>query len=111
MCYYVVAEGKRHDPGMLRMSGLLDELQVYSISPVGQSLCMYGDPAYPLRVHLQAPYQHAHLTAEEEDFNSSVSAVRTALEWVFGDIITYFAFLDYKRNLKMWCKHHCNITM
>ena len=92
-----LTEGKRHDAGMLRMSGLLDQLQQFSHSPAGQPLCIYGDPAYPLRIHLQAPYKAAHLTQDQEAFNSSMSDVRSAVEWVFGDILSYFAFLDFKR--------------
>ena len=46
-------EGRRHDSGMLAMSGLLEELETYSFSPTGQPLSIYGDPAYPHRVHLQ----------------------------------------------------------
>ena len=30
-----------------------------------------------------------------------MSRVRTAVEWVFGDILEYFSFLDFKRNLKV----------
>lgn len=94
-------EGRRHDAGMLRMSGLLTELNRHAHSPTGRPLCIYGDPAYPLRIHLQAPYRNAQITAEQQIFNSSMSTVRTAVEWVFGDISTYFALLDFKRNLKI----------
>ena len=66
-----------------------------------QPLCIYGDLEYPLRFHLQAPYRVAHLMADQEGFNSSMSKVRSAVEWVFGDILSYFAFLDFKKNLKM----------
>ena len=96
-----LTEGKRHDAGMLRMSGLMDALQQFSHSPAGQPLCIYGDPAYPLRIHLQASYKAAHLTQDQEAFNSSMSDVRSAVEWVFGDILSYFAFLDFKKNLKI----------
>ena len=34
-------------------------------------------------------------------FNQSMSQVRIAVEWVFGDIINYFKFLDFKKNLKI----------
>lgn len=108
MCYYLLEtvsfslpEGRRHYAGMLRMSGLLTELNHHAYSPTGQPLCIYGDPAYPLRINLQAPYRSAQLTAEEQNFNSSMSTVRTAVEWVFGDIATYFALLDFKKNLKI----------
>ena len=49
-------EGRRHDSGMLAMSGLLPQLEQMSSSPTGQSMCIYGDPAYPHRIHLQCPY-------------------------------------------------------
>ena len=30
-----------------------------------------------------------------------MSSVQIAVEWVFGDILTYFSFLDLKKNLKI----------
>ena len=83
------------------MSGLLEALERHSNKPNGDPLCIYGDPAYPLRRHLLAPYQHPNLTPEEVDFNQSMSSVRVAVEWVFGDITTYYKFIDFKRNLKI----------
>ena len=47
-------EGKKHDAAMLKDSGLLDDLERNAFSPVtGEAMCIYGDPAYPLRLHLQ----------------------------------------------------------
>ena len=86
---------------MLRLSGLLGQLEQYSFDQAGNPLCIYGDPAYPLRIHLQAPFRAGHLTADEEAFNSSMSKVRSSVEWVFNDITSYFAFLDFKKNLKI----------
>ena len=86
---------------MLADSGLLADLQQYAFSPTGRPMCLYGDPAYPLRVHLQAPFRNAHLTQPMQDFNTSMSAVRTSVEWLFGDIINYFKFMDFKKNLKI----------
>ena len=83
------------------MSGLLEALEWHSNKPNGDPLCIYGDPAYPLRRHLLAPYQHLNLTPEQIDFNQSMSSVQVAVEWVFGDITTYYKFLDFKRNLKI----------
>ena len=36
-----------------------------------------------------------------EEFNKSMSAVRVLVEWIFGDIINYFKFVDFKNNLKI----------
>ena len=30
-----------------------------------------------------------------------MSRVRASVEWVFGDIINYFAFMDFKKDLKI----------
>lgn len=86
---------------MLKMSGLLEQLPVYSLRNTGAPLCIYGDPAYPLRVHLMAPYRSANITPNQDAFNISMSSVRVGVEWVFGDILNYFSFLAFKRNLKV----------
>ena len=86
---------------MLRDSDLLTQLRHYSHSPHGDPLCIYGDLAYPLRPQLQAPVRGLHLTPLQQNFSSSMSKVRTSVEWVFGDITNSFSFLDYKKNLKV----------
>ena len=47
-------KGRRHDSGMLALSGLLPMLEAHCVSPTGQPLCVYGDLAYPLRVNTAA---------------------------------------------------------
>ena len=94
-------EGRSHDSGMLRNSGLLPLLEQFSVSPEGQVMCLYGDPAYPLRPQLQAPFKGAQLTAEQQLWNARMSSVRVSVEWLFGDIINYFRFVDFKKNLKI----------
>ena len=86
---------------MLADSDLLTALEQFAVSPTGQAMCIYGDPAYPLRVNLMAPFRGAALTAEMEAFNKSMSNVRTSVEWLFGDIVEYFRFMDFKKNLKI----------
>lgn len=55
----------KHDAGMLAESGLLNNLQRFAISPTGQPMCIYGAPACPLRVHLQAPFRQGRLTPHD----------------------------------------------
>lgn len=94
-------EGKRHDAGMLARSGLLNLLENHSFSTDGKPLCLYGDPAYPLRIHLQSPFRAQQLTPAMAEFNRSMSAVRVSVEWLFGDVINYFKFLDFKKDFKI----------
>lgn len=94
-------EGRKHDAGMLADSDLLTSLERYAFSPTGQPMCVYGDPAYPLRVHLQAPFRHGRLTPQMEAYNTCMSSVRTSVEWLFGEVLNEFKFLDFKKNLKI----------
>lgn len=55
-------EGRQHDSGMLADSGLLPQLQLHSRSPLGNSLCIFGDQGYPLRPQPQTPFRGLHLT-------------------------------------------------
>ena len=88
-------EGKRHNSTMLHESGLLNDLRRVAFYN-GQPLCLYGDPAYPLGVHLQAPYRGNHLTPQMKLYNKSMSEVRAAVEMLFGNISNYF-----KRQMKV----------
>ena len=95
-------EGRRHDSAMLAMSGLLEQLAQHSFNLNGHPLSIYGDPAYPHRVHLQCPFaRRPDLTDDELAFNQSMSRVRICVEWVFGDILNYFKFTDYRKNQKI----------
>ena len=82
---------------MLAESGLLQQLTQHSDSPTGQPLCIYGDPAYPFSVHLREPFNGAKMTDDEKYHNKSMSKIRVSMEWVFGDIINYFAFMDFRK--------------
>ena len=99
---------KKHDAAMLAESHLHDSLERNAFSTTGEAMCIYRDPAYPLRIHLQARFRNRALTPQTLVYSSSMSAVRTAVEWPFGDFITYFKFLDFKKNLKLvlarWAK-------
>ena len=91
-------EGKRHDSGMLKESGLLPLLEQYSVSPAGEIMRIYGDPAYPLRPQLQAPFKGANLTGDQQLWTSRMNSVRVSLKWLFGDIAIFFKFVDFKTN-------------
>ena len=86
---------------MLAMPRLLDALQRYSVSLYGHTLCIYGDPAYPLRPCFQAPFRGAVLTPYQQGWNKSLTEVRVSVGWMFGDIVNYFEFLDFKKGLKI----------
>ena len=92
----VFSEEKRHNAAMLANSNFITALEHNAVCPTDQQMCIYGDLAYPLRVNLMALFRGTALTAQMEAFNDSMSNVRTSVEWLFGDIVEYFKFMDLK---------------
>ena len=93
-------EGKRHDSTMLYESGVLPNLRSAAFYN-NEQLCVYGDPAYPLGVHLQGPFKDRKLTQQMQACNTGISEVRVAVEWMFGNITKFFSFVDFKRQMKI----------
>jgi hypothetical protein len=89
--------GRRHDSFMLAESNLLQKFENQM-----PTYCVYGDPAYPHRPQLQCGYRGHNLTLEQKEFNKRMSMHRVVVEWVFGKIVSLFAFLDFKKNLKLY---------
>ena len=87
---------------MLADSQLLHDLHRFAYNPAGQAVCVYGDPAYPLRVQIQGPFRYGVLTPQMEQYNKEMSAVRSSVEWLFGDVINSFKFNDFKKDLKLF---------
>lgn len=97
---YGPVEGKRHDAFMLNVSGLSPLLQQF-VKPNGEPFVVYGDPAYGINQNILAPFRGANLTGDEKAFNKAMSKVRISVEWGFGKITQYFAYLDFKKNQKV----------
>lgn len=95
-------EGRRHDAGILRDSGLLQELQQYVVFP-DQEFVLYGDEGYGLRDLLIRPFtQHEiNLDPNRQIFNNNMRAMRVTVEWGFGKVVQLFAFLDFRKNQKL----------
>ena len=54
-----------------------------------------------LIIHLQAPFRVGVLTRQMEISKEKMSAVRESVELLFADIIDYFKFRDFKKNLRI----------
>ncbi|XP_070387683.1 uncharacterized protein [Dermacentor albipictus] len=91
--------GSRHDAGILRISRTYEKLEKLV---QGHSYCIYGDPAYPLRPLLLKPYSATSSSGHQLLFNKQMSKVRQAVEWGFGKIAGLFAFVDFRKNQKLY---------
>ena len=97
---YGPIEGKRHDSAILAESRLPDQMQLHCNDANGHPFCVYGDAAYPLRAHSQKHFQGVRLNDQQKEFNTAMSSVRASVEWLFGDVINYFKFMDFKKKKK-----------
>ena len=84
MFSFLLVEGRMRDARMLAVSQLHDDLQNFAFDPVGRAMCLYGDPAHPLRVHLQAPFRVGILTRDIEKMGTIAGVCqveRNIIEW------------------------------
>ena len=62
---------------------------------------MVIQPTHYAGPQLEAPFQTANITREQEAFNAAMSKVRISVEWSFGDIINNFKLTDFKKTQNM----------
>ena len=86
---------------MLIMSGMMPVPEKFSVGPNGERLCIYGDPACPLRWYLQGPFRVAQIIPDQNEFNKSMGKVRLSVEWLFGNVTENFKFSDYRKSQKI----------
>jgi len=93
--------GNRHDSYMLRESGLLDELEALMPDPE-DFYSLFGDPAYPQSRLLFGGFRHPAEGSVEAQWNKQMSSVRESVEWLFGGVIKYWSFLDFRPSMKIF---------
>ncbi|KAK7792060.1 hypothetical protein R5R35_007095 [Gryllus longicercus] len=94
---------RRHDAAMLLDSGLYDQLLQTAVFP-DKKYVIYGDSGCPIRQLLFRPFQGRNLSEDQESFNAAMSALRQSAEWGFAKVVNDFAFIDFKKNLKLLLK-------
>ena len=67
-------EGKCHDSTMLQETGLLNDLRRVAWYN-GEPVCLHGNPAHRLGLHLQAPFRNMQLTPQMVSCNKAMSEV------------------------------------
>jgi hypothetical protein len=100
--------GKRHDSAILHITGLLQELETKFVKQDGTWFAFYGDPGYVNQKFIKTGFRnliHTPLTQRQREFNSDMSSLRVSVEYGFGKIIQLFAFLDFKKNQKLYMQN------
>ena len=71
---YRPIEGKPHNSTMLTEYWILDQMQLHCNDANGHPFCVSGDAAYPLRAHLQKPFQGARFNDQQKEFNTAMNS-------------------------------------
>ena len=72
-------EGKKHDALIFYELELLQDLQQVSVDTNGNILCIYRDPAYIVRLHLQGLFGGAILNIDQRAWNEVMNYVRVSV--------------------------------
>ena len=97
---YGPVDGRRHDAFLLNEGNVTRDIE-QKLMEADHVYYLYGDPAYPLQRHIIVPFKGHNLDRARSLCNKRMSRVRECVEWGFGKIITIFAFLEFKKNLKL----------
>ena len=69
-------------------------------SPNGQQCSLLGHPAYPMPTFIMKGYQAAAQANDEQTFSITMSTERQTVQWGFGDILSQWAFVDFRKQQK-----------
>lgn len=97
-CLYGPIAGHRHDSYMLTESRMLEFVE--DLMPLDGS--NGGDPAYPQSAHLFGGFRNPQPGSPKAEWNTQMSKVREVVEWLFGEIVQNFSYLDFKSNMEIF---------
>ena len=63
---------------------------------------MYGDPIFARSDHVQKGFPTIEITAMQRIFNMAMNAPRTSVEHAIGMSVRYWAFVDFKKQQKLF---------
>jgi hypothetical protein len=85
----------------LRESDLNNRLVFCQVQEVSQYV-LYGDSAYDvLQSHIHCKYLGDNLTPEQVHINGKLNSARVSVEHCINDIKNRFAYINYKRDMKL----------
>jgi hypothetical protein len=89
--------GSRHDQFMVHASQVLQWVTSHGHSATGHPFVCYADAGYAVAPGLMRPFADEAINIHHKAFNEVMSSVRICVEWEFGDIVTQWAHVNYKR--------------
>ena len=94
-------DGRCSDPGILRDSGLVEFWYAHVVL---SSYRILADSAYPTNDCIIALYKNppnGQMPVLHLIFNPFLSPERTGIEWGYKEVVTTWAFLNFRKNLSL----------
>jgi nuclease HARBI1 len=88
--------GSRHDQHMVHKSDVLGWVTKHPRSPEGLQYVIYADAGYAIAPGLMRPFADERINITHKAANEIMSSVRICVEWEFGDIVNYWAAVNFK---------------
>jgi hypothetical protein len=90
--------GSRHDQHLVHVSKVLSWVTSHGSCATGEPYVCYADAGYAVAPGLMRPFADEAINIQHKAFNEVMSGVRICVEWEFGDIVTQWAHVNYKRS-------------
>jgi hypothetical protein len=111
-CFFGPINGNQHDSYMLARSKLIPKLQDFMpaqneregvADAAGNSIISRnGDPAYPQSRYIFGGYRNPPPGSAQARWNTEMSKVCEVVEWGFANLISNWAFLDFKASMMIF---------
>lgn len=95
---HAAADGRRGDGGILQDSNLIPFLRSYDAI---NGYYVFGDSAYPTNDVMISMYRGQNLPDWAAAFNRLMAKVRVSVEWGYNQVRTNFAYVDWRKQLKI----------
>jgi len=82
---------------MVHASKVLEWITSHKNCATGEPYVCYADAGYAVAPGIMRPFADGMINIQHEAFNQVMSTVRICVEWEFGDIVTQWAHVNYKR--------------
>ena len=97
---YRCQDGRRGDAYILRQSNLIQFLLAHEVIARLQAV-VFADSAYPNNTVMMTMYRGRVLPPWAHAFNNVMARPRTSVEWGYNQVCRKFAYVDWRKQLKI----------
>ncbi len=102
-CFFGPMSGNRHHLYMLARLELIPKPQAFMPSAGSETVyTLYGDPACPQSLYVVGGYRNPPPDSHRALRNTEMSKVCKVVEWGFANLVSNWAFIDFKASMMIF---------